>query len=621
MADVALLSSIGAQPTKPSKWKPLTTKRWFTGLFTERNPFNAPGSRYDERFLGRTDALIDGQNVEITNAGTLKRRPGFTLSATFAAPAKSFYTFHRLDTTTKVIVDTTTGIYDIATPGTPIFTKSTSAQTFFQSVGNQLFLGDGVDLKKWDGTTVTNWGIVAPSTAPTITYPAGSLNITSGYQYGYCFKSSSTLHISTMSPISDNTGKRTGVAVSLAGDRSTDPQVDKIQIYRTTDGPGADYELLAEINNPVSGTWTYTDTAADSALNADILAPQALANNPPPAGLVNLTYHASRLWGSVGNIVYYSGGPDTTNGSGNESWPPLNNFPFPSPVTRLVPYSGVLLVFTTNCLWAIYGSDSTTFFDKKYQEGLGLLSYNALDVEGSEIFMFTADRQFVQISPSAGMSEVGFGIADLLETISPASAYVACHISGHRDKAVYLSDGSTNIWRLNPNQAPEGGPCWSPKATITGGVGAIASVETTAGTHKLMIAQSSGNVLVRDLTVFSDNGTTYSAFATIGSLVLAQPGELAEIAAVTTELVAAGTQPTVGLLLDEISGTFETLTNSVTDPPGLSASTSLLSNRFYLLQGNTAVVARHMQVKLTFATEAAGNELLAMTVFGALHPE
>jgi hypothetical protein len=620
MADIALLSSMGAQPSKPSKWKPLTTKRWFTGLFTQRNPFNAPGSRYDERFLGRTDALIDGQNVEITNAGTLKRRPGFTLSATFASVPKAFYTFQRLDTTTKVIVDTATGVYDLATPATPFFTKSTSAQTFFQGVGNQLFFGDGTDLKKWDGTTVTNWGIVAPSTAPTLSFPAGSLSITSGYQYGYTFKNSTTLHISTMSPVSANTGKRTGVSVTLTGDRSTDPQVDKVQIYRTTDGPGADYELLAEINNPVSGSWTFTDTSPDSALNADILGPQALANNPPPAGLVNVVFHSDRLWGSVGNIVYYSGGPDTTNGSGNESWPPLNNFVFPSKVTRLVPYANALLVFTTNCVWAIYGTDSDSYYDKRYQDGLGLLSYNALDVEGSEIFMLTADRQFVQISPSQGMSEVGFGIGDLLETIDPASACVACHISGHRDKAVYLSDGSTNIWRLNPNQAPEGGPCWSPKATITGGVGVIASVETSAGVHKLFIGQSTGKVLARDLTVFTDNGTAYSAFATIGSLVLAQPGELAEIAAITTELVATGTQPTVGVLLDEISGTFETLTSSVSDPPGLTASTSLLSNRFYLLQGN-AVVARHMQVKLTFATEAAGNELLAMTVFGALHPE
>src|SRR6185437_17076201 len=97
------------------------------------------------------------------------------------------------------------------------------------------------------------------------------------------------------------------------------------------------------------------------------------------------------------------------------------------------------------------------------------------------------------------------------------------HIAGHRDRAVYVSDGSTTLLRCNPNQMPEGGPTWSSKASIIGGIGAVLSVETTAGTHKLMIGQSSGAVLIRDLSTFTDNGTSYTAFATIGSLVLAQP--------------------------------------------------------------------------------------------------
>src|SRR6185312_15302825 len=139
----------------------------------------------------------------------------------------------------------------------------------------------------------------APLTAPTLAFASGPLTIIKGYTYVYCYKNSTTEHVSTASPISASTGPQTSKEVQLSGDRSTDPQVDKVQIYRVSDG-GSIYMFLAEIANPGVGTWSYTDTSADSALNELILAPQNGVNNPPPAGLINPVYHSGRLWGSVG---------------------------------------------------------------------------------------------------------------------------------------------------------------------------------------------------------------------------------------------------------------------------------------------------------------------------------
>ena len=42
MSDVALLQAAGAPQTKPTKFVPLTVRRIFTGLFSNRNPMLEP---------------------------------------------------------------------------------------------------------------------------------------------------------------------------------------------------------------------------------------------------------------------------------------------------------------------------------------------------------------------------------------------------------------------------------------------------------------------------------------------------------------------------------------------------------------------------------------------------
>ncbi len=50
-----------------------------------------------------------------------------------------------------------------------------AGQSYFQGVGNTLYFGDGIDLKKWDGTNTWNWGSTAPLAAPGVTItPSGS---------------------------------------------------------------------------------------------------------------------------------------------------------------------------------------------------------------------------------------------------------------------------------------------------------------------------------------------------------------------------------------------------------------------------------------------------------------
>ena len=293
---------------------------------------------------------------------------------------------------------------------------------------------------------------------------------------------------------------------------------------------------------------------------------------------------------SVGSVVFVSGEPDTVTGNGSEAFPPANNWVFPSNVTRLLPTPTGLIIFTTSDIFGIFGGPSiASFYSQPLVPGVGLLSWNALDQEGGLIYLFSADGQFLTLDPSLGLTRTGFPIADQIEGWNPANVYVTCHESGN-DNAVYVADGSTGWYRVNPTQAPDGGSVWSPKANIVGGCKVVQSIEVTKGVHKLLIGATTGGQTIskRDLTVFSDLGTPYQADFTVGSLILAQPGQLAELAFITCDFVRTGTSPIISFLLDEISGSFTSFASSVSDPPQLYGATggptTLFSNRYYFNQ-------------------------------------
>ena len=467
-----------------------------------------------------------------------------------------------------------------------------------------------------------------------------------GYQYYYAYMCSLTGALSPVSPISVNTGVIIGQQVVVRGAYSLDPQVDTVVVFRNTDGGPFFYQAVTLPNNTSGGTWSYADIYGDSTLNTSLYAPLSLINSPPPAGLTNLAFFAGRLWGSVGSLLYYASGPDDAaqlnivfNGVSAESWAPLNVIPFDYPIVRSVAITAGLLVFTTNDIWIVTGQDLNSFAAFRVLANHGLRSYNALDVDGSSIYMYTSDRQFLQISPtSTGSLEIGFSIGDTLEdTFDPTEVYIARHVSGSRDNAVFIADGSTGWYRLNPNQvgaslSGEQTPLFSPFATITNGCGALASIETSPGVHKLLIGGTgTGPVLVRDLGTFTDfmnfSAPTepYTWTATVGSVVLANSGELAEAESITVDMNATGNAcASVEVLFDEINDGMVAFTNvpsPVNDPPQLGTSKSVLSERYYISPSGVPPLCKHMQIKLNGGATPTADEMLALTVRGVLVPE
>lgn len=230
----------------------------------------------------------DGANVLTTIPGYLERRPGFSAVAIpapgggFTGTVKIIYPWHRVSGTTTnyfamiCSVDNSQSyvykfqfgsdsaavlIHTCTTSNTPFYFVDSSQLCFFgkDDVANEMF--------KYDGTTLTKWGIARPSVVPTVSLSAGSQNITVGWFYRSGFGNSATGGLSTLSDLSACTGPGTSKQVGVGIVASTDAQVNQNHVFRTTDGGSTDPTEMQELpNSPFPNIgWTFTSVANASA--------------------------------------------------------------------------------------------------------------------------------------------------------------------------------------------------------------------------------------------------------------------------------------------------------------------------------------------------------------------
>ena len=521
-----------------------------------------------------------------------------------------------LDWTTGIGPDTAvTSVFPIVDPN-----------GYFQDVLQPGKSGPGVpSFSRITGTLTSDNSLTWKNTGPFA--PA----TTAPVQYGFAYKNSVTNDISNMSAPTDFVSIIQGNQVTLKGPGSNDTQVDKIVLYRTVQG-GSTFFWMAEINNPTPGSgiqWQFTDTVPDSALNILLQAQRngegtplfqtGRAGNLSGSGTSCLGYHVGRIFAGIGNVIAVSSGPDAivSGSSGNAGFNIF--FTAQSRVTRFWPCSLGMVVFTVRDAYIILGSGTAAdpLYMVTFIEQLPLLHYDAFTVNKTTPMMMLGNNMVIALDPSAGIVEVGFPIADRFEEeFDPAQAFVTYHSQSSRESALYVGNGNGYWYRMNQNNAPEQGSAWSPRANIAG-MGCVQSVEITPGVFRLLYSgTTAGPIRMRDLAGTTDNGAAYPVDTVFGSIVMAQPGQLAALSFITLESVRVGTRAQLALLLGEISGEFEELKRTRQDPTNLPPSTTLFSDRYHFAQNQKAAWCRHFQMKISWPAEAAFNELLTFTIFG-----
>lgn len=435
-----------------------------------------------------------------------------------------------------------------------------------------------------------------------------------------------------------NTGGATIAGFSNAGNNGTFDIVASNSTSITCTNPAGVTETAPATVN--YSTWTYTDTGEvfgypfdltvpDGELDILIEAPIAGANNPPPnttnpvttsvIGTFSLLcFGAGRMWGAVDNYVYFAGGPDVTFGNGNESWPPANVFTFPGDVTALVSVPAGIVVFTSDEMWIIYGTSTSSFYSAVYQSNLGVASQNGVYLDGESLYVYSNQGQLWTFTQK--LTEIGSNIAPLLAAyFPPATTYIAIHRNG-ADVGLFISDGTTNHIRYRLDES-----AWSPMGQIVNGSNCFRSIETSASVYTLLVGGSAGAgyIAARDLTTWTDIGGTYTCYGIVGSLTVAPPGATAVVDYLTLQYVPTGTAPTVAILTQDFAtlagvGTFTSLGNGFNDPPKLlpKGSTNMTQKRWYLKNAQTPIAQDicNLQVKLSFPAENNKAEILTLGI-------
>lgn len=441
-----------------------------------------------------------------------------------------------------------------------------------------------------------------------------SLKPLTSYGYGYVWKNPTTFHVSTMSPPTNVAGLSTGSQIEIIFPLSNDPQSTQAELYRTADG-GSSYILdsLIYFTPPVGNVISCVDNTADTELNPQIVAPLSFANNPPPIGIQGLVKHVNRMWGFVDNKVYYSGGPDTTNGLGDEAWPPANYYSFPGNVVKIESTANGLAVFLTDDLHIIEGVDVSSFYEHILAAGFGISNFHAATYDGQTLFIYTTNQQLHALSPS-GQGEIGYAIGDQLAQYFPATTTnLTMHRGTSTDNALYVTNGTDSIFRYNPATSS-----WSVRGIYSTGVSSVTSIETTPGNRSLIIGTDT-TISKRDLTLWTDNGTPYNCFATIGGMATAPPGNLEPIDNILAQMYQVGSSPEVSILINELDGDFAQIgvNTPLNDPPTARyPSKTLRQMRWYTTDSLIPInqLSNTLFIKFAFPTENFKNEILGVYV-------
>ena len=454
---------------------------------------------------------------------------------------------------------------------------STIAEPFdFVISSNVVYFGNGKDMKKYDGTTLTNWGILSPSVAPTFALVAGTQNTYTGWNYVYTYYNSTSGHESSPSPLSLSTGLITNQNVSVGVVASTDPQVTNIRIYRTTDGGATNPPQMAEISNSPfpNTTGSYVDSTPDISLSIRT-APQFFLNDPPPPQKGFVAY-GGRLWGFLNNMTYYSGAEEIANGVQEECWPSGlagNFYPWPNEVMGHASLLDGIAVFVAETVYKVEGDTLDTFRRYILLRRRGTRSRTTIASIGSSVAWLDTSRT-IWVSD---MGEIGIPIRPDIAAIDPTQAYMAIHIAGLFHWVILLdgAQGILYVYDLDLNQ-------WQVPWDIGTTASALMSGETSVGNIDLMVARNNTKALKLTQNIYLDDGNPYVAQGT-SNMYRLTPDDNPAIKGVHdwTEIKTDTVIPTITQCTDDDPGFGVYVSPTTVQPsPDITQGTQLLTTRF-----------------------------------------
>lgn len=254
----------------------------------------------------------------------------------------------------------------------------------FNDTTQDVFALNGTDRRRIESNAVYEWGIDAPTAAPTVAAGAAA-GLTGAYnaKYTYCRKSGTTVVCeSNPSPAGAAAISLNNGSLSVTWAASSDSQVTHVRIYRTL-LDGATYYHDQDV---AIGTVTKDTNTADGSLGSEV----ATDHNRPPLGsfVIGPNYNGT-CFIAKDNLLYFCLPKQP------EYWPALYFIEISAPqfpVQCVVFFNGAPYCLTKNEIYNIQGTGQETFFPYRMEAITGAQGPQAaFSVHGKGIFHIGSD--------------------------------------------------------------------------------------------------------------------------------------------------------------------------------------------------------------------------------------
>jgi hypothetical protein len=266
---------------------------------------------------------------------------------------------------------------DASTP-TP-FTSGTYLPDFATSNNLCFMVNTNGDAKKFNGTSVQNFGITRPTVGTMALADSGIAGSPNGtYEGRVTFYNSVTGQESSIS-------NSTTATVTVASKKinwsnipvSSDTQVTSRRLYIRNTSTMTNFYLAATISDNTSTTAVTNNTDASLVT----LGPDTAENDPPPSGVRLLASHLSRLFASDGVSLYFSkvGFPESFDPDNTEAV----NANDSDQITGIHSAHEILIVFKRTQIYGLFGDDPDAWTIRLISSDIGCVSQRSIrTVEG-----------------------------------------------------------------------------------------------------------------------------------------------------------------------------------------------------------------------------------------------
>lgn len=201
------------------------------------------------------------------------------------------------------------------------------------------------------------------------------------YSYIYTFYNSADGTESKPSSVSTELEEVEGGFIRVSGiQTSSDPQVDKIRIYRVGNNI-ASFTLVDEVDN---GTSTYDDKLRDTAVDGRLLESDNFYE--APSGLKYLAESYAMIFGAIDSTLRF-----TPIGKPN-AWPIEYSIEFDSEITGIGPVANGVLVFTEDRTHIVTGTGPLLLAQQPLRGDQGCIAHDSIQqVEAGSLIWASKD--------------------------------------------------------------------------------------------------------------------------------------------------------------------------------------------------------------------------------------